>query len=80
MKRSKRFWIKERHNPQLGTYYVACGQLSKTTVKAQRQSLHGHNVMHGFDNWEDYNTRLIELQNAGEIIQYAVGEIADGRG
>lgn len=30
----KKFYIKERHNPQTGVYYVACGQMSKQQAKS----------------------------------------------
>lgn len=65
-----KWWIKERHNPQLGVYYVACGQLSqRATREKERGSLYGSNVMHGFDTQAEYETRLAELKEKGELVQ-----------
>ena len=68
IQRQRQFWIKERYNYQLGTYYVACGQLSKTKAKAKERSLYGHNVMHGFDSEKAYIARLKELRKSGENV------------
>jgi len=63
------WWIKERFNPQLGTYYVACGQMSKTAAKRYEKPLYGDNVMHRFDAEADYKARLDELKKQGERVQ-----------
>jgi hypothetical protein len=39
------FWIKERHNPQLGTYYVSLGQLTKAAAKKYEKESYGRNIM-----------------------------------
>lgn len=65
------FWIKERHNPQLGVYYVACGQMSKTEAKKHEASLYGSNVMHSFATEEEYYTEIDALKAAGERVQGA---------
>lgn len=65
----KRFYIKQRHNPQLGTYYVACGRLSKREAKAKERSLFGDNTMLGFDTGEEYLEMLSSLRAAGEHVQ-----------
>ena len=64
----KSFWIKERQNPQLGTYYTACGQMTKTVAKKCEQSIYGHNQMHRFDTEASYLTKLAELRAAGERV------------
>ncbi len=64
------YWIKERHNPQLGAYYVAEGQMSKTAAKKHEGSrLYGSNYMHRFDTVEAYEARLAELKKAGESVR-----------
>lgn len=63
------YWIKERHNPQLGTYYVAMGQMSKTAAKKHENAIHGDNVMHRFDTEAEYLKRGEELMKAGERLQ-----------
>ena len=62
------WWIKERDNPQRGTYWVACGQMSKTSAKRQESSLYGSNTMHGYATEADYNARLAELRKTGERV------------
>lgn len=69
MKRKKLFYIKERYNPQLGTYYGACGPMSKSAAKRMEKPLYGENFMHGFDTEEAYNARLSELRANGERVQ-----------
>ncbi len=68
-KRIKPWWIKERWNPQLGRYYVACGQMSKTSEKKCERSLYGHNVMHQFDAEDEYDGRIAELKKRKERVQ-----------
>jgi hypothetical protein len=65
----KFWWIKERDNPQLGTYYVACGQLSKAEAKLMESSLYGSNYMHQFPNEESYIARIAQLKERGEKVQ-----------
>jgi len=45
---AKKFWLKQRHNPQLGTYWVKCGQLSVREAKSQERTLYGQNAMHPY--------------------------------
>jgi len=65
----KHFWIKERHNPQLGVYYVAYGQLTKVEARKQEKPLYGDNVMHEFETQAAYDERLEELRKEGHKIQ-----------
>lgn len=64
----KLFYIKERYNPQLGTYYSACGQLSKAEAKRYERPAYGDNVMHGFPTEADCQKRLAELKAKGERV------------
>jgi hypothetical protein len=63
-----KYWIKERINPQLGTYYVACGQMTKSNAKARGRALYGENIMHQFDTKEAYLARLDDLFDKGESV------------
>lgn len=63
------WWIKERHNPQIGTYYVAYGQRSKTEAKMFERPVYGSNIMHPFKNEADYKKRLDELIKQGQEVQ-----------
>lgn len=66
---TKKYYIKARHNPQLGTYYVACGQMSKTAAKKEEKPLYGDNTMIGFDTESEYKAKLSELRENGEKVQ-----------
>ena len=63
------WWIKERHNPQLGVYYVAYGQMTKAAAKRYDDSLYGDNYMLSFPTEEAYNAKLAELREKGEKVQ-----------
>ena len=65
----KQYYIKQRINPQLGTCYVPCGQLSNTAAKRKEGALYGGNYMIGFDTEAEYNARLAELRASGERVQ-----------
>jgi hypothetical protein len=70
MKRQFKYWIKERHNPQLGVYYVASGQMSKAAAKRiEDGSLYGSDYMIDFDTKEEYEAKLHELRESGEKVQ-----------
>lgn len=45
----KYYWIKERHNPQLGIYFIGYGQISSKKAKPMENSLYGMNCMIQFE-------------------------------
>lgn len=56
---AKKFYIKERHNPQFkNPYYKGCGQLSKKEAKEQGNSSYGYNWMLAYDTEEEYKSAL----------------------
>jgi len=64
------FWIKERINPQLGVYYVPCGQMSmRDADKYESGTLYGSNIMHRFNDEDSYKKRIEELKAAGESVR-----------
>jgi len=63
------YWIKERRNPQTGTYYRACGKLPVKEGKLMASSLYGSNTMHRFESEAEYETEVARLKTAGERIQ-----------
>ena len=65
---AKLYYIKERHNPQLGVYYVPCGQLSKRAAKRNEDSLYGFNIMHGYATQEEYDKAVSALKESGENV------------
>lgn len=69
MKRVKHWWIRERHNPQLGVYYVAHGQMTKVAALSyEKESLYGDNRMLCFETEADYNAKIKALKDAGESV------------
>lgn len=68
-KRIKAYWIKERYNPQLGTYFVPMGQLWKKEAEEYEDSLYGSNVMHRYDTEVEYTARIKELKKLGKKVQ-----------
>ena len=75
MRGQKKWWVKERQNPQLGTYYVPYGQLSKRDAAARERSLYGYNVMWPFATEAEYRKRIAELKKSGENVHE---EVASG--
>lgn len=65
----KLYYIKERINPQLGTYYVAMGQMSKTAAKKYEKPSYGYNIMHSFLTEALYTAELTRLKSTGERVQ-----------
>ena len=68
MAKKLKYWIKERDNPQLGTFYVGCGQMTKKNAKASENALYGNNVMIECGSEEEYRSRLDELKQSGERV------------
>lgn len=65
---AKLWYIKERHNPQSGIYYVAQGRLSKTEAKRREDSLYGYNYMLCFNSEVDYEAELARLRKLGKQV------------
>ncbi len=66
---TKPYWIMQRINPQLGTYYVLHGQLSITAARKHEHAIYGTNIMHRFDSQADYLARIEQLRKEGAKIQ-----------
>ena len=65
----KKFYIKERHNPQTGIYYVTQGQKTKKEANSiENGAIYGRNVMLAYDTYEDYKTAIADLMAAGERV------------
>jgi hypothetical protein len=65
----KKYYIKERHNPQLGIYYVLENQLTKKEAESKEKSLYGTNYMHSYNTFEEYKKAIQELKDQGHKIQ-----------
>lgn len=60
---AKKFYIKERHNPQFTKpYYVTMGQLSKAAANKRKKSIYGENVMLSYETKEEYEAAINELR------------------
>ncbi len=62
----KFWWIKERYNPQLGVYYVPCGQLTISEARRKENSLYGTNCMKRFETEEKYLAEVMKLKKQGK--------------
>jgi hypothetical protein len=62
------YWIKERHNPQLGVYYVPYGELNTKQAKEFESSLYGSNTMLKFKTEKEYREKIESLKAAGEHV------------
>lgn len=60
------YWIKERHNPQLGIYYVGLGQMSRTAARKHERPMYGDNVMIQCDTLAEYQAKLEQLKQASK--------------
>jgi len=63
---AKKFYIKERYNPQLGRYYyVLKGQITKKEAKKLEKTLYGHNCILEFNTEDEYNKAVEEISSLG---------------
>jgi hypothetical protein len=62
-----KFYIKERHNPQLDKpYYVLLGKLSKNmALKHIKNCIYGSNNLLSFENEKEYTDKIDELKFHG---------------
>ena len=66
--KQKYYWIKERHNPQLGVYYVAMGNISVKDAES-KSSVYGWNHMLKFYSEKEYKAKISDLIEKGERVQ-----------
>lgn len=64
MARKLKYWIKLRHNPQLGTFAIPCGQMTVREAKEKTKTLYGSNEMIPFDTEEEYKEKLAYFQRS----------------
>lgn len=64
-----KYWIKQRLNPQTGTYYVACGKMPIKTALRNERTIYGSNIMLRYDTREEYEEKLAKLKADGERVQ-----------
>jgi hypothetical protein len=63
---AKKFYLKERHNPQFKKpYYVPEGQLSKAEARRRENSVYGYNVMLEYETEKEYNEAIAKLKADG---------------
>ena len=62
---AKKFYIKERHNPQTGVYYVQEGQLTKKDAEKKENTLYGSVIMEAYDTKKEYETAIEKLKAGG---------------
>lgn len=71
MSKPKKFYIMERHNPQLGVYYVLYGLMGATAAKEREKCLYGSARMLSYDTQEEYRDAVIKLESNGHKPQHA---------
>lgn len=64
-----KYWIKERNNPQLETYYIACGRMTKRDAKKLENAKYGYNTMHSYETKEDYQMKIASLKSFGFSVE-----------
>jgi len=64
----KKFYIKERHNPQLGIAYYCMGQMTKKDAKKHEESLYGYNILLPYETEEEYKTATEKLKSEGKRV------------
>lgn len=64
----KMWWIKERRNPQRGTYFVGCGKMFKKDAKDHEDALYGRNIMRPYETKAEYETELSRLRQLGHQV------------
>lgn len=63
---AKKFYIKERHNPQFDKpYYVAEGQLTKVEAEKKENTVYGNNYMLSYDNQKEYTDAINKFKTDG---------------
>lgn len=67
--KAEKFWIKERENPQIGTYFVRMGPMSIRAAKKYENPIYGNSIMHSYDDEASYNLEIQRLKKAREIVQ-----------
>ena len=66
--RPKYFWLKERHNPQLGVYWVTMGNITLEKARAHENAMYGTNYMHKFSTEKEYEEKIAQLIANGERV------------
>lgn len=64
----KYWWVKERHNPQLGVYYVPLGRMTMRDAMRSYNPKYGLNILHKFESEHEYEAKLKELRKSGEKV------------
>jgi hypothetical protein len=63
---AKKYYLKERHNPQFDApYYIAEGQLTKTDAKKRCNTTYGTNYMLSYETEKEYTDAIKKLKSEG---------------
>lgn len=68
MAKNQLYYIGERCNPQLATYYRAYGQLPKNQVKKKEDCAYGTMTLTSYETKDLYEAKLKELSEGGARI------------
>lgn len=69
MSEKSKYYIRERHNPQLGIYYIPEGQKSRADViKIENNNMYGYCLMIPYETEADFYDAIRHLKLAGESV------------
>jgi hypothetical protein len=66
--KTRKLYIKERHNPQTGVYFSPMGRMSETCAKRHEKAKYGTNIMHSFETEKEYQSKILQLKTDGATI------------
>ena len=64
-----KWYLMERDNPQLGTYWVKKGPFTRADAPGKSKSVYGGSTYHVFDTEEEYDAKIAELKASGERVR-----------
>ena len=69
MKKPLKFYIRQRYNPQVGTFFVPSGQLTYAEARhAETRCIYGANKMLSFITKKDYEAAIAVLRAEGNCV------------
>lgn len=63
------YYVGARYNPQLGTYYLTYGQISKAAAKRKENCAYGSMTLTGYETETEYTAAIEELKKNGNSVK-----------
>jgi hypothetical protein len=62
----KKFYLKERHNPQFNApYCIKLGELTPADAQKAQKSIYGYNVILSYETENEYNIAIASFKKEG---------------